>query len=36
MSYYIFNRQDLLQKAKDKCHKGGDKEKAIILLIKKF
>ena len=29
MSYYWFNRQELLQKAKDKCHNCGGKEKAV-------
>ena len=28
MSYYWFNRQELLQKAKDKYHSCGGKEKA--------
>ena len=28
MSYYSFNRQQLLQKAKDKIHNCGGKEKA--------
>ena len=28
MSYYWFNRQELLQKAKDKYHNCGRKEKA--------
>ena len=28
MSYYWFNRQELLQKAKDRYHNCGDKEKA--------
>ena len=28
MSYYWFNRKELLQKAHDKCHKKGGKEKA--------
>ena len=28
MSYYWFNRQELLEKAKDKYHNGGGKEKA--------
>ena len=27
MSYYWFNRQELLKKAKDKCHNCGGKEK---------
>ena len=26
MNYYWFNRQELLQKAKDRYHNGGDKE----------
>ena len=29
MSYYWFNRQKLLQKAKDKYHNCGGKEKAV-------
>ena len=28
MSYYFFNRQELLQKARDRYHNGGGKEKA--------
>ena len=28
MSFYWFNRQELLQKAKHKYHKGGRKEEA--------
>ena len=28
MSYYWFNRQELLQKAKDKYHNGGGQKKA--------
>ena len=38
MSYYQFNRQKLLQKAKDKYHNCGGKKKLlnIILLIIKF
>ena len=28
MSYYWFNRQELLRKAQDKYHNGGGKEKA--------
>ena len=28
MSYYLFNKQELLQKAKDRYHNGGGKEKA--------
>ena len=38
MSSYIFDRQELLQKAKDKYHNCGLKEKLlnIILKIKKF
>ena len=27
MSYYFFNTQELLEKAKDRYHNGGDKEK---------
>ena len=33
MSYYYFNRQQLLQKAKDK-YNGGDKEEAAEYYIK--
>ena len=29
MSYYCFNRQKLLEKAKDRYHNGGSKEKAF-------
>ena len=29
MSYYWFNRQELLEKAKERYHSGGAKEKAI-------
>ena len=38
MSYYQVNRQELLQKAKDRYRKRGDKKKLlnIILLIKRF
>ena len=28
MSYYCFNKQELLQKAKDKYHNDGGREKA--------
>ena len=28
MSYYWFNRQELLQKSKDKCRNDGGKERA--------
>ena len=34
MSYYWFNRQELLQKAKDKYHNWGGKEKAAEYYIK--
>ena len=33
MSYYWFNRPELLQKAKDKYHNGSDKEKAAKYYI---
>ena len=33
MSYYFFNRQELLQKAKDKYHNCGGKEKAAKYYI---
>ena len=33
MSYYWFNRQELLQKAKDKHHNCGGKEKAAEYYI---
>ena len=38
MSYYIFNRQELLQKAKTKYRNCGGKKKLLnlILKIKKF
>ena len=34
MSYYWFNRQELLQKAKDRYHNCGDKERATEYYIK--
>ena len=34
MSYYWFNRQELLKKAKDKYHNGGEKEGAAEYYIK--
>ena len=34
MSYYWFNRQELLQKAKDKCHNCGGKGTAVEYYIK--
>ena len=34
MSYYLFNRQDLLQKAKDKYHNCGGEEKTAKYYIK--
>ena len=34
MSYYWFNRQELLQKAKDKYHDKGGKEKAAEYYMK--
>ena len=34
MGYYWFNRQELLQKAKDKYHNCGDKEKAAEYYLK--
>ena len=33
MSHYCFNRQELLEKAKDKYHNGGGKEKATEYYI---
>ena len=33
ISYYFFNRQELLQKAKDRYRKGGGKEKAAEYFI---
>ena len=37
MSYYLFNRQGLLQKLKDRYHNGGGKETEIwwmcVLLV---
>ena len=33
MSYYWFNREELLEKAKDKYHNGGGKEKACEYCI---
>ena len=36
MSYYWFNRQELLQKAKDKCHNCGGKEKAVDYYVHKY
>ena len=35
MSYYWFNAQELLEKAKDRYHNCGGKEKAAILQQKK-
>ena len=35
MSYYLFNRQELLQKAKDKYHNSGGKEKAAEYYLQK-
>ena len=29
MSYYWFNREELLKKAKKKCHNKGGKEKVV-------
>ena len=34
MSYYLFNKQELLQKAKDRYHNCAGKEKACILYWK--
>ena len=34
MSYYWFNRQELLKKTKDKCHNIGGKERAAEYYIK--
>ena len=34
MSYYWFNRKDLLQKAKDRYHNGGGKEEAAGYYLK--
>ena len=33
MSYYFFNRQELMQKAKDRYHNCGGKEKAADYYI---
>ena len=35
MSYYWFNRQELLQKAKDRYHNCGGKEKAAEYYLEK-
>ena len=35
MSYYWFNKQELLQKANDKYH-NGDKEKKLLNIILKM
>ena len=34
MSYYCFNREELLQKAKDTYHNGGGKEKPAEYYLK--
>ena len=34
MSYYWFNRKELLQKAKDRYHNGGGKEKNAEYYLK--
>ena len=34
MSYYLFNRKELLQEAKDRYHHGGGKEKAVEYYLK--
>ena len=34
MNYYVFNRQELLKKARDKYHNKGGKEKAAKYYIK--
>ena len=34
MSYYWFNRKELLQKAKDRYHNGGGKEKSAEYYLK--
>ena len=36
MSYYWFNRVELLKKAKTKYHNKGGKEKSIMKTIKKL
>ena len=36
MSYYFFNRQELLQKAKDKYHNCGGKRKSAKYYIEPF
>ena len=33
MSYYWFNRQELLQKAKDRYHNGGGKKKLLSIML---
>ena len=35
MSYYGFNRHELLQKTKEKYYNCGDKEKAVEYYVKK-
>ena len=34
MSYYWFNRQEFLQKARDRYHKGGGKKKLLNIMLK--
>ena len=34
MTYYWFNRKEILQKAKDRYHNGSDKEKAAEHYLK--
>ena len=34
MSFHWFNRKELLQKAKDRCHNGGGKKKATDYCLK--
>ena len=34
MSYYWFNRQELLQKAKDKYHNCGEKQNLLNTILK--
>ena len=33
MSHYCFNRQELLEKAKDKHHNGGGKKKLLSIIL---
>ena len=35
MNYYLLNRQELLQKIKDRHHNGGGKKKLLSTIFKK-